>query len=98
MLFLTIDWVERQPAAGPGEGITGHSWKEGVKTRIECKRWCEETDGCNNIAWREEGDCWLRKKCLTKEYITKKGDHNGFMNYYKPCEGSRKLKMLYMEH
>ena len=55
------------------------------KTLEQCKIWCDQTDGCNSIAWNPNGACWMKEKCLTGN---EPGRNNEFKSYYKPCAGS----------
>ena len=87
-ILYIIAWIERFLVADQGVGIAGHSGVAGAKTLAECKTWCDETDGCNSIAWRKAGDCWLKEKCLTEDEPNILGNTYGFKSYYQPCTGS----------
>ena len=95
MPFLLVVWIERNFVADRGVGIAGHSGGEGGKTLDECKLWCDETDGCNSIAWRTEGSCWLKKKCLSEDELSYVGNTDGFMSYYKPCTASGMVVLIH---
>ena len=81
--------------ADQGTGIAGHAGGTSGKTLDECKAFCDETAGCNSIAWRSAGDCWLKEKCLTLEEPSNTGNVNGFKSYYKPCTGMLMLIHYY---
>ena len=85
MVLLIIEWIGRQLVADQGVGINGHAGGTAGKTLEECELWCDQTDGCNSIAWRTQGDCWLKDKCLTAAEPSNEGNTIGFMSYYKPC-------------
>ena len=49
-----------------------------------CKQWCEDTVGCNSIAWDSvDHDCHIKKKCLTSTEASK--TYRNFKSYYLPC-------------
>ena len=90
-VLYIVEWIERPKVANTGVGITGIIGnKAGAKTLPECKIWCEDTDGCNSIAFEHtRGDCWLKEKCLTED---EPSDGNVYStvwkSYYRPCKSS----------
>ena len=92
IILLITEWIERPLVADEGTGIGGHNGDNG-KTLDECKAFCVETDGCNSIAWRNAGDCWLKDKCLTEEEPSDANPASGFKSYYIPCPGPSMLML-----
>ena len=77
-----IDWIERTLVADEGVEIKG---VPSGKSLEQCKTWCDETNGCNSIAWAVNGGCYLKKKCLTESDPSK--SIYEYKSYYKPCQG-----------
>ena len=97
MVFVTevTEWIQRDLVADEGFEISRHT----SKTLDECKLLCDDTDGCNSIAWKAQGvlqsNCYLKEKCLTKDeqssFIAW-----GFKSYYKPCMVSSKILVIHV--
>ena len=90
MVYLIIEWIERELVAYQGVEITMHS----SKTLEECKIWCGETDGCNSFSWSSQYGCFLKEKCVTGDEASNAGSSNGYKSYYKLCTESGMRKVL----
>ena len=88
MARFIIEWRGRDLVADEGVGIA-HSVFPSIMTLDQCKKTCDETDGCNSIAWNMLNNterCFLKQKCLTEDEPSNPSkDKLDFKSYFKPC-------------